>query len=263
MKIFYTLLLISTSLVAFSQGNSPLNLKITNDLYYSRTPATNRNGINITLKSKVPTVLAVATDNSGEKRLNPNESFSNGKGRPAYLIVVPQLYDMADNGISKSFKFGRNSAENNFDDAVVKIFYNNGIPSPVGPMNRQLVNFGVSNEEIYTVSGANAPNGDLTGKIFLKVEASNSETATIEIDRQANRGNVIVGIFSAKNGNLLAKLNPKDPVNQESRIAFTTDETVIIVPLIRPEVNSADGRDTIRFMVGDPVENATAESIEE
>ena len=262
MKVIYTLLLVSLSLFSFSQGISNLNLKLTGDLFYSRTPG-NNSAIKFTLKNKLQTALVITTDNTNDKRLEINESFSHGKGRQGNLVVISQLFGFTDNTVSKTFRFGRASAENNLDNAVVTVFYANGLPTQKPSLNRRPVNFKVGASEIFSVSPTGTSSASLTGERFLKVEASAAETATIEIEREAGRGNVIIGIFSVRNGNLLATLNPKDPENQSKRLSFTTDEPVLVVPVIRPAVNSSNGIDTVHFDAGDPVENATIETVEE
>jgi hypothetical protein len=262
MKTFLTLFLLSVSMLAFSQPSTSLNLKLTNDLFYSRTPAAGK-GVRLNLKNKLEPVWVVTSDNTNSRRLSAGQSVLNEKGKSIFLVVLSQLYKYAVDGNVRQFYFGEKGAENNLDQSVVRVLYNNDAPSPGKTLNRQPVLIGSSESEFFTVPAGGTPGGDITGKLFLKVEASSDKTATIEIDRESQRGNVLVAVFSEKTGNLLATLNPKDPNNQAKTISFTVNETVLIIPVVRPKVSSATGVDTIRFEVGDPQQVATVEATEE
>jgi len=246
----------------FPQSLIPITLKLTGELFYSRTPG-ERKGIKMTVKEKLPGVVLLASDSRNYGRPGVNQQFQTEKDQQAFLVAVPKLYNYTDGGSSKTFLFGRNSAENDVDLAVVRIIYQNAASTPSKPMNRRPLLIGVAEPELLEVKAAGSAGNDLDGKLILKAEATTNETVTIEIDREENRGNVIVGIFSQRTGNLVAMLDPKDPGNSSSRIAFTADETVLIIPVIRPRVSSVNGVDSIVFEVGDPREVATVEATEE
>jgi hypothetical protein len=262
MKIFLAFLLFFCSVMVYSQPSNTLNLKLTSDLYYSRTPAASK-GVRLNLKNKIESVLVVTSDNSNTRRLSAGQSLLNEKGKSVFLLVISQLYKYAVDGNVRQFYFGEKGAENNLDQAVVRVLYNAAAASPGKTLNRQPVLIGGSESEFFTLPAGGTPSGDISGKLFLKVEASSEKTATIEIDRESQRGKVLVAVFSEKTGNLLATLNPKDPNNQAKTISFTVDETVLIIPVVRPSVSTATGLDSIRFEVGDPQQVATVEATEE
>jgi hypothetical protein len=262
MKLFLALLLISCSIIAYSQPSGTLNLKLTNDLFYSRTPAANK-GVRLNLKNKIESVLVVTSDNTNSRRLSTGQSILNEKGKNVFLLVLSHLYKYSVDGNVRQFYFGEKGAENNLDQSVVRVLYNNDAPSPGKTLNRQPVLIGSSESEFFTLPAGGTPSGDISGRLFLKVEASADKTATIEIDRESKRGNVLVAVFSEKTGNLLTTLNPKDPDNQAKTISYTVNETVLIIPVVRPKVSSATGVETILFEVGDPQEVATVEATEE
>jgi hypothetical protein len=262
MKLILSLLIILSALVGYAQSSVSFNLKLSGDLYYARTPGSNRS-IRLTLQDKLPSVWLVASDNTNNRRLLAGQSFLNGQGQRANLVVFSLLYNYTVEGSSKTFFFGLNGAENDLDQGVVRVFNNNASPTSGKSLNRQPVIIGVSESDFFTVPASGAPSGDINGKLFLKVEASSDKTATIEIDREAQRGNILVAIISQKTGNLLATLNPKDPENQSSKLSFTIDETVLVIPVIRPTTTSSNGIDSVVFQVGDPREVATVTVSEE
>jgi hypothetical protein len=263
MRIYTVFLFLLVSLSAFSQGNNPLVLKFNSDLYYTRTPGNNNRGIRMTVKDKLSSVQVITSDNNSDRRLNSGESFLNGKGRQAFVLVIPKLYGIKDLNSGRSYLFGEKSGENNSDDAVVMVAFSNQSATPQSQLVQQPVKLKIDTSEVFMVSASSAPAGGINGKNFLKIEASTSQTATIAIDREPNRGNVIVGIFSVKTGNLIGTLNPKDPVNQSPRLSFTVNEPVFVIPIIRPVSTRSNGVDTVRFDVGDPLQNATVETVEE
>ena len=263
MRTLLTLIFVSMVLMTSSQGVVSLNLKFTDDLFFSKTPGNSNLAVKYTVRSKLETVLVLATDNSMDKRIGNNENFKGTKGRQSFVVVIPELYGFTDNNASIKFSFGKNSAENNLDDAEVIVFYANGSPSSRLTGNQKQINFKAGAEEILSVSDTGVSETNPEGKHFLKVEASTDKTATIEIARESNRGNVVVGIFSQKSGNLIGLLNPKDPGNTHPTQSFTASETVYVVPVIRPSFSTNNGVDTILFAVGDPRENATVEATEE
>lgn len=263
MRTLFTLIFVSLVLMSFSQGPVSLNLKFTDDLFFSKTPGSSNLAIKYTVRSKLETVLILATDNQNDKRILNNENYTGGRGRQSFVVVVPELYGYNDNGASVKFNFGKNSAENNLDDAEVIVFYANGNPSPRMTGKQKQINFKAGSGEILSVSGAGVSTTNPEGKRFLNVEASTEKTATIEIARESHRGNVVIGIFSQKSGNLIGLLNPKDPSDTRPTQSFTVDENVYVVPVIRPVFSTNNGIDTIVFAVGDPLVNATVEATEE
>jgi len=217
----------------------------------------------MSLDDKIPSVLLVASDNSVSNRLQKGQPFLNGKGKRAYLVAFPVIYNFTSQENTLVFSFGEKGAENDLDQSVVRIAYRNASASPARTINRQSLVFPVSTSEIFTVPVSGAPTGEISGKQFLLVEASSEKTVTIEIDREEQRGNVLVGLFSQKTGNLLATLNPKDPDNQSAQQSYTVNEPVLILPVIRPRSVPSGTAEKVIFEVGDPREVATVTVSEE
>ncbi len=237
-----------------------LRLKMPADLYYSRTPSQNKL-VKFTVTTKLTAINLITTDNQNSERLAANSTNRRAVGRSGLLLAIPKLYKINANGNVKTYSFGQNGGENNNDDATVTLTYQNAAPSNTSPSNQPPVIFQVANNEIHTARNAATP---FTNKQqFLKVEASSTNTATIRISRNTNQGNTIVAIFDSRSGNLLATLNPKDPDNSAETLSFTIDKSAYIIPVIRPKVSNANGKDRILFEVGDPEVNGEAESEEE
>lgn len=262
MKTCFTVFLVLATLLVNAQPNKPLNLKLTEDLFYSRTPGRDKS-VRMTVQNKLPSVLIIATDNSQSSRLNKEESFLHGKGKQAILVALPALYKSGSQDGVLTFYFGEKGAENDLDQAVVRISYQNAAAGKTKNMNRKPLMFPVSDAEVFTIPVSGNPVGEVNGKNFLLAEASGEKPVTVEIDREAQRGRVLVGIFSQKNGNLVAALDPKDPNNTASVVSFTVDEPVFIIPVIKPSAASNTNAGNLVFEVGDPREVATVTVSEE
>jgi hypothetical protein len=262
MKNLLTVFFIVATFLANAQSSVILNLKLTGDLYYSRTPGSNTS-IRMTLQDKLPSLLLIATDNTISGRLQKEEPFLNGRGKRAYLVAFPELYRFTAQNSLLTFYFGEKGAENDLDQAVVRLRYQNASPSRSKSMNRQSLVFPVNGSELFTVPLSGSPAEEINGKRFLLTEASGDKPVTVEIDREAQRGRVVVGIFSQKTGNLLATLNPKDAENMASVLSYTADESVLIIPVIRPSEASFENPGKVVFEVGDPREVATVTVSEE
>jgi hypothetical protein len=262
MKSLLTVLFILTTFLVNAQSSVILNLKLTGDLYFSRTPGSN-SSIRMTLQDKLPSLQVIATDNTISGRLQKEEPFLNGRGKRAFLVAFPELYRFSAQNDQLTFYFGEKGAENNLDQAVVRISYQGAKPSRTKSMNRQSLIFPVSSSELFTVPLSGSPAEEINGKRFLLVEASGEKPVNVEIDREEQRGRVLVGIFSQKTGNLLASLNPKDTENTASVVSFTADETVLIIPVVRPSEASSENQGRVVFEVGDPREVATVTVSEE
>jgi hypothetical protein len=262
MKSFITVLLVLTTLLANAQSSVILNLKLSGDLYYTRTPGSNTT-IKMTLQDKLPSLLVIATDNTISGRLQKEEPFLSGRGKRAYLVAFPELYRYTAQNSQLTFYFGEKGAENDLDQAVVRLSYQDARPSRSKSMNRQSLVFPVNGSELFTVPLTGSPAEDINGKRFLLAEASGEKPVTVEIDREEQRGRVLVGIFSQKTGNLLATLNPKDTENTAAVVSFIADESVLIIPVIRPSEASFENPGKVVFEVGDPREVATVTVSEE
>jgi hypothetical protein len=262
MKQIVTFIIILVAMIAGSQSYGQLNLKLPDDLYYVRSPKSSKS-IRMTIRDKLPSVLISTSDEGSNGRLLSVESFLHGQGKQVYLFVFPQLYNVEAAGSTTTCYFGRESAENNQDQAVVRVLYKQDIPSKRKSMNRKPMLVRISDTEMLPVTSSAVPGSDFSGKLMLKVEATADKPATLEISREAQRGNVLIAIISVKSGNLIATLNPKDPDNQSPKLSFTVDDEVLVIPVIRPVVTSSNGTDTVLFQVGDPREVATVTVSEE
>jgi hypothetical protein len=263
MRLILSLLIIFSTQIAFAQPSKTLNLNLPGSLFYERTPGSNKS-IRLTLLDIHPSVWVHASDNNNKNRLSKGQSTLHGKGQRSVLLVFSRLYNFTEAGNLKTFFFGQNGGENDLDQAVIRVSNSGAAATPGKTMNRKSVIIGVSDSEFFSVPASGSPSDDIkNGKLFLNVEASAGKTATIELDREAQRGNVLVAVISQKNGNLLATLNPKDPENQLPKLSFTVDENVIIIPVVRPSASSVNGVDTVVFAVGDPREVATVTVSEE
>ena len=251
---------------SFSPGNQEvqkLRLKFTNDLYYSRLPSKNRKRIRFRVTDKLDAINMITSDNQAARRVGKGTRQSLAKGKRAFLLAIPRLYNVSQEGTSFRFDFGQSGGEEGVDDANVQILYDQRELSPVPPSHQSPVMFEVQNDEILEVESSMADAPDISGQEFLKVTGSADAPVTIQIKRDFRQGNVFVCVFDAQNGNLLARLNPKDPVNPSPTQAYTTDRMVYVIPVIRPKVEFQGGKHIIVFEVGDPEKNGSAESEEE
>ena len=241
-----------------------INLKMPTEFYYTKSPERGKR-IKYTVSTKLEGINLIATGDQQSSRLGKNSVFrGNRLGVTSRLVAIPKLYSIAfaTNG-EKTFNFGRNGGEDRVDDATVKLTYNNDEVSTALDANYQPIIFRVTKAEIHKTEKGDADHAISNKEDFLEVEASSSNPATLTISRNPKQGNTIVAIFDAKNGKLLGSLNPKDPDNPAPTLSFTTDKTVYVIPIIRPKVTSANGKDTIIFEVGDPEENGHVEAEDE
>lgn len=259
------LLLLCFTFCAISLIGQNINLKMPAAFYYSKSPAQGKR-IKYTVTTKLEGINLITTDNQQSKRLGKNSiNSSNGLGRPSKLLAIPKLYSIAfgNDGV-KTFSFGRNGGEDGVDDATVKLTYNSAatVSTPLNENNQPII-FKVTKAEIHKAEKSHDNHAISNKEDFLEVEASPQNPATLTINRNSKQGNTIVAIFDEKNGKLLGTLNPKDPDNPAPTLSFTTDKTVCVIPVIRPKVTSANGKDIIIFEVGDPEENGHVEAEDE
>ncbi len=259
MNKLLTLFFLLSATATIAQQNLQ-NLRFDNDRYfYFREPGAN-NSVVADVSALILGLQLISTDNRGLERLSMNQRFRNPPGRPFYLLAIPQLYEVdLDNDVNV-YKFGQNGGEDNSNSAEVRILRNNTVPSPVNVERyiRPPVKFSVDADLLYT-DPSEAP---YDNQEFLRITASKIRTATIEIDREPNRGNTYVCIFSEK-GELLAALDPKDPDSTEPTQSFTTNKNVYVIPVVGKKVNKEGNTDQVTFEVGDPRENAVIRIFEE
>lgn len=254
-------LLLSATLTSFGQpGFSNLNLKIPDSLYYSRSPANNKS-IRFEANTILSAINVFTSDNARSLKLNQAQAQSMGLGRKSFLLAIPLLYTRSLQGTTQSYHFGENGGEDKMDDALVSISYAGNPASTELNSNHPPVLLKLEDAAILNITNVTSGIGPTGTKTYLKVDASNSNTATIILRRETRRGGVLVCIFNATNGNMIGQLDPKrNPVE-----SFTTRRDVWVVPIIKPNRSRPSGSamDQIIFEVGDPVVNGTVRASEE
>ncbi len=229
--------------------------------FYFRQPGS-LNGININVLIKIPGVDLVTTNNIAIQRLNANQNFNAGQGQPVYVLAIPMLYQTFRNGNTNVYRFGVNGGEGNFNSAEVSVTRttNDASPITINSQNyiRPPVKFSIDLASLYSEPSS----GTYNNQSYLRVEASDAQKAIVQINRQSERGNAFVCIFT-ENGNLIAELDPKKPNDNSPAQSFTVDQTVYIIPVIGKKVSSQNGVDLVVFEVGDPKQNVTVEATEE
>jgi hypothetical protein len=204
----------------------------------------------------------VTTNNNALQRLNANQNFRAGQGRPVYALAIPLLYQTFRTGNANVYRYGVNGGEGDFNSAEVSVLRSNNTASPIPIQNSEYIRPPVK----FTIEGAQLFTDPISGayntQTYLKVNASADQTATIQINRQEERGNSYVCIFS-ENGNLLTALDPKNPTDDSATQSFTVAQNVYLIPVIGKKVTNQNGTDVVVFEVGDPKQNVTVEAFEE
>ncbi len=259
--ILYLFFLCTVPLISYGQpGFSNLNLKIPESLYYSRSPANNK-AIRFEADVIRSAINVFTTDNARSLNLKQSQAQSMGSGRKSFLLAIPLLYNRGLQGTTRSYHFGENGGEDNMDDALVLISYAGNPASAELNSTHPPVLLKLEDASILTITSASSGIGPTGSKTYLKVDASNSNPATITLNKEARRGKVMVCIFNASNGNMIGMLDPK----RNSVESFTTRRDVWVVPIIKPNRSTHSGTavDQIIFEVGDPVVNGSVRASEE
>ena len=257
----YLFFFFTVTLGSYSQpGFSNLNLKIPDSLYYSRSPGNNK-GIRFEANTILSAINIFTSDNSRSLKLKQSQPQTMGLGRKSFLLAIPLLYNRGLQGTSRSYHFGENGGEENMDDALVVISYVGNPASTELNSTNPPVLLKLENSAILTITNGSSGTGPTGSKTYLKVNASNSNPATITLNKEARRGKVMVCIFNESNGNMIGMLDPKrNPVE-----SFTARHNVWVVPIIKPNRSRPSGTavDQIIFEVGDPVVNGSVRASEE
>ena len=260
MKKILTVLFLASAMPLFAQTEIP-NLRFDSDKYfYSRAPGNNQR-IRFDINIVLPIVQVFTTDNqNANNRIRSSQNGVTESGKPFMAIVSPLLYDATTQGSTKIFKYGQNGGESDFDHAEVRVMRVGAAatPSRTGTLINPPFKFRMNSNDIFSENST----GGTEGRTIIKVEASASQTATIEISRQSERGNVFVCIFDSK-GKLLASLDPKSSENDFLVQSYTVDNTVYILPVVGPKVTTLEGVQRVLYEVGDPKEVAFIETEEE
>jgi hypothetical protein len=247
---------------AISAQTSVLNLKFPSNTYVSSTPGQPSSSLVYSATSKLAAIDIFTSDGLKSPKLNVNAQERMGAGRRSFLLAIPKLYEVASSGATRTFKFGQNGGEDNFDDATVQISYTDR-PANTSTVNNTPIMLRIADNEILTINKTSTESGSTGARQFLLVEASSSNTANIQITRQSKQGNVMVCVFRENNGRLVATLDPKHPTNTGSPISVTVNRNVYVIPVIRPKTTEEGGVTTVVFEVGDPRNNGTVEVDEE
>lgn len=261
MKKLLIVLFLFVSFYGMAQQNLQ-NLSFNDAKYFYFKQPGNSGEINLNVLTKIPGVDLITTNNTALQRLNANQNFRAGQGRPVYALAIPLLYQTFRSGNANVYRFGVNGGEGDFNSAEVAVIRNDATVSPILIKNsdyiRPPVKFTIDTNQLFTDPSSTAYNT----QTYLHVEASNTQKATIQINRQEERGNTYICIFS-KNGKLLASLDPKHPTDNSSVQSFTVDQDVYVIPVIGKKQSDRNGTDVVIFEVGDPKQNVTIEAFEE
>lgn len=259
--ILYLFIFTHLPITSYSQpGFSNLNLKIPDSLYYNRSPA-NDKSIRFVADTILPAINIFGSDNSSSSTLKQNLGQTMGNGKKSFLLAIPLLYNRGLQGTIRSYHFGEYGGENSADDALVFISYAGNPASTEPNSNIPPVLLKLENSAILTIADGSSGIGPTGSNTYLKVNASNSNTATITLNKEARRGKVMVCIFNVSNGNMIGMLDPK----RNPAESFTARRNVWVVPIIKPDRSRPSGtaEDRIIFAVGDPVVNGSVKASEE
>ncbi len=241
-----------------------LNLKIPNGLYYQRTPAKEK-FIEFKTDSVLNSLNIFITDNKRRFTIDINNKSSYSEmdlriGKTSYLLAVPKLFMTLYDEDSSYYSFGQNGTEDNLASAVVKIVYGNFKASPYPNVKYDPVKIKFENNRIWKHNQDVDKSAYTSSKEFLKIEVSSERKAIISIEHEERRGKVIVCILNATNGKLEEVLNPKS----FTKLSFSTDHNVFVIPIIVPNQAGNFGleTDSIKFEVGDPKVNGTVSAEE-
>ncbi|HNR06729.1 MAG TPA: hypothetical protein PKM27_05380 [Saprospiraceae bacterium] len=250
---------LSTSVYA-QPGVTNVNLQIPDSLYFSRSPGNNK-GVRFDADIVLPAIHVFASDNVRSVKLVPSQAQTMGLRRKSFLLAIPLLYTISLQATTRSYHFGENGGEDKMDNALVAVSYEGKPASPEFNSAHPPVLLKLEDAAILNINHTFPGTGSTASKTYLKVDASNAQTATISINREVRRGKVMVCIFNASNGKLIGMLNPK----RNGVESFTARREVWVVPIIKPDRSRPSGSavDQINFEVGDPVVNGSVRVSEE
>lgn len=264
------LLIISQQFTVYGQtgdniGNTKVKLRLPSDLYFEMSPYRKvQNKIVFNVDFLLKDLAVVTSDNKTSKIILQQAGRDTMKKKKiGYLIATPIFDSIVGGRETAIYYFGKGGGEDSVNEihaAAVKVFFSDDSePSTKLVRIKDRMKFNVPVNKFRNLKGSNSELGKKRMELeFIRVETPGSKKATLTIDQEPRRGNVLVCIFNATNGNLLAALDPKQP-NQ----SFTTRNDVYIFPLVRPFVTSTPTGTKITFQVGDPKVNGSVTASEE
>ncbi len=242
-----------------------VKLRLPSDLYFEMSPyRKGHNKIVFNVDFLLKGLAMVTSDNKTSKLIfQQGLSDTLGKRKIGYLIATPLYDSTARDADTALYFFGKGGGDDGvmpIHSAAVKVFFTeDSDPSIKLVCIRDRLKFGVKEEKIRSLKDEPSDFSEKrSNQEFIRIETPGSKKATIFIDYEIRRGNVLVCIFNPNNGDLLAILDPKKP-NQ----SFTTKNNVYVFPLIRPFVTSNLTGTNITFQVGDPKVNGSVTASEE
>lgn len=261
MKIKSNLSLLTFLLMPAFVFSQITNLNIPNDLCITSQPSQGKEiTYSVIMVESACLEMMAANPNTNAKRLESGKTRMTESQRSSIIGVV-KLQSINTEGSKKSLNFGLKCAEAGDDDANVLIEFGN---KPADDFTRgpgmTPIKLNIPANQVLTVADGNFPaDGNITQN-YLRVNADRNRTATFNIEKNENQGQVIVGIYRVNgNPNPLAILDPKTFTFH----SYTADQDVFVVPLIRPKQVDNGGKTEIHFEVGDPHENGQVEVEEE
>ncbi|HNT19720.1 MAG TPA: hypothetical protein PKL70_04775, partial [Saprospiraceae bacterium] len=241
-------------------GTLKIKLRLPSDLYFEMAPYRRKqNRIVFNVDALMEGLAIITSDNQTSSIFRQAGMIDTmQKRKTGYLIASPTcdsivIQDIQDTSIYYFGKGGGEDLANNVHAAEVKIYFSEDAdPSIKRVRIKDRVKFGVEANKVRSLKGDPSDLTEPPEHGFIKIEPSGSKKVTLFIDEEPRRGNVLVSIFNANNGRLLATLDPK---KQGQR--FTTKNKVYVFPLIRPYVISTGTGTKITFQVGDPKVNGS------
>ena len=254
------LIVVALPFISFGQIN---NLNIPSDLLMSNQPTSDKTVVLNVLNVESACIQMFASNPSVRaKRLNQNSgNVRMNQGKRTFTLAMVKLQSISSTSDATSFNFGLGCGEEGVDDANVLISSSNGSADRgLSGGGNTPIKLDLPANEILTVSADNMPGSGNKNENYLRVNADRESKATIRIDQDARKGQVIVAVFRVQgNPNPIAVLDPKSASAQ----SVTVDQDVYVVPIIRPKLVDNAGNKNILFEVGDPHENGRVEIDEE
>lgn len=242
-----------------------VKLRLPSDLYFEMSPyRKDQNKIVFKVDYLLKNLAVVTSDNKTSSILIQQAMSDTMKEKKiGYLIATPIFDSIGGDSNTAIYYFGKGGGEDTVNEihaAAVKVFFSDDSePSTKLVRIKDRLKFNVAVNKFRSIKGSNSQLGKKRMELeFIRIETPGSKKATLSIDQEPRRGNALVCIFNANNGNLLATLDPKKLYQ-----SFTTKNDVYVFPLIRPLVTSTATGTKITFQVGDPKVNGSVTASEE
>lgn len=242
-------LIILFSFPLFSQN---VTLNFDAGLINSTTPAADRT-VAFDVVEKRSSCVQLYGSNAGSVAQVLDLGQTNmAAGQRADILAIARLQQVTGSSDGRRYVFGRTCAERFKADANVRVVYGSfsvGVPSSVASVGFD-INLPPANVLAVTNNNTNA--GPTGNKDMLLVEASSSNRARISINSDKNRGQCLIALITpGASGSTIAVLDPK-----AGPFSYFTDQTVYVVPVIRPAIDRSGAEKLLNYDVGDPRRNA-------